>query len=601
MIISRVLINYSFIDAKATADMITSINNSENNKLSAFYLNKRVISLCLFLIAILIRIYQAYKGGIGFFPDSTQYLSMASNLIDHNNLESFGAMFPDIMRPILYSLLVAVFYYFSHNILFSGVAVSILAGAFSVIAIYYIACELFSPRVAALAGLLATMNPTLVVVSTYCLTDSLALCFLLFAYLFGLKIITTERYIYAIFSGVLFVLAFLTRQITEIHIYSFLLLFTLIMIYRKKTLSLLKFVGILVVSILLSLTPYMYFTYTKTGHVVINTGKDYFGVKKAVLQHKINDGFYDKIEKRYRNMTEPFKSQVNSEIEYRALNDKNDRLLSFDYYYKVIEPQKKDNAGLSIIRKENLRKVLFNAYDLCALLWHSYGLLALFFLVGLYLCILNGQFFALFALFAIGADIMLILLEHHEDRYAINILAFISIFAAYGLTMSIYYGTKNIKSAMSVDKINNVILLMLLILSLVWNIKIYSENINRIKAENNKLTTITDSIAKYIKPGYSIAAHYPTYVFPLKGEYIPLPIAEYENTLEYLKKRKADYLIMSPDAVKLRPFLSIPKLNQDREFSLLKEITINNENWYLYKKILSPEYTKTDKTRPVNQ
>ncbi len=559
------------------------MNNNVPDKISEILTHKRIISLCLFILALVIRAYQFYKSGSGFFPDSTQYLSMASNLIDHNKLVSFGALFPDIMRPIFYPLTVSAFYIITKNILLSGVAVSIIAGAISIVAIYYIACELFDPAVASVAGILAAVNPTLMAVSTYCLTDALALCFLLFAYLFGFKMITTERYLFAILSAVFFALGFLTRQIVEIHAYSFLFFISLTMLFRKKITSLIKLVSVLLCTTIIAIAPYLYFTYKKTGHVVLNTGKDYFGVQNAVLQHKMNDGFYDKITQNYFNMSETFKNLLDSEIEFRALNDNNERLLSFDYYYRVFEPIRTNNTGSSILEKG--KKIIFNARELLALLWSSHGLLILFLLAGLFFMIKDRAFALFFIIFSISADVTLILLEHQEDRYAINILAFLSIIIAYGLVTTINVWKSKVSSNVS-NKIGNISLVVILLLSLILNVRIYSRTMNKIKAENEKLTKVVTRIEEYVKPGSFIAARYPTYIFLLKGEYVPLPMAEFENTMEYLMNKKVEYLIISPDALQLRPYLSVEKLNHESKFKLLKEVKVNNENWYIYKNCL---------------
>ena len=557
---------------------------TKNNIVMRIFSKKWIWILLLLLISILIRSYHFYKAGPGFFPDSTQYLSMASNLIDHHKLESFGAMFPDIMRPVLYPIFVSIIYFFSNDILLSGVLVSLIAGCLSVVVVYYIANELFDSTVSKIAGLIAALNPTLVTVSTYCLTDSLSLLFLLLAYLFGLKLINNDRYIYAVYSGLFFAISFLTRQIVEIHIYAFLVFYAGVLSWRKKYYSLVRNLCFLVISVTIVVSPYIYHTYRETGRIIFNTGKDYYGVKDYVLMHKINDGFYGKVINSYENVSDDLKKRIEGEIAFRAINDNRDGLLTFDYYFKVAKPVKK----LSIyaeVGKQGLRKIFGNVYYLLALFWYSFGFLMIFFFVGsCWLLVEKKWVILVFSLFAVMADLMIILQGHHEDRYAINILAFMTIITAFGMVNAFSFWIKEEKHRVG-KWIMFLILVILVVGGAVSLPKKYAKSIDFLKNENEILYRVTDEFRNNLKPDSRVAARWPTYVFLLNGRYVPLPIAEYDGTVEYFKKKGIEYLIMDPDAIKLRPFFTISKLNQDGTFRLERRIETKNGEWYLYKTI----------------
>lgn len=556
---------------------------TKNNIVMRMFSKKWIWILFLLLISVLIRSFHFYDAGPGFFPDSTQYLSMASNLIDHHKLESFGAMFPDIMRPILYPIIVAIFYLFSGNILLSGVLVSLIAGCLSVVAVYYVANELFDSTVGKIAGLIAALNPTLVTVSTYCLTDSLSLLFLLFAYLFGLKLINNDRYIYAVYSGLFFALGFLTRQIVEIHIYAFLVFYSGVLICRRKYYSLLKNMSLLVISVAIVVSPYIYHNYRETGQIIFNTGKDYYGVKDYVLTHKINDGFYQRTLNCYKNVTDNFKRQLEGEIMFRALNDSNDDLLAFDYYYKVIRPINMISI-YKMIRKETITNLYNNIYNLFSLFWYSFGVIIGFFILGVYQLLNKRRYLLLlFILFAVLADLLSIFQGHLEDRYAINILVFITIVTAFGMA-NVFQLIKCLEKGRIVRTLLVTAMVGSIFLSLVFIPLKYKNSINSVRRENETLFRITYEFKDQIIPDSKVASRWPTYVFFLKGKYFPLPIGDFNSTIEYLDKKNVDYLIMDPPAIQTRPFFTISNIEESLKYELQKKILINNEYWYLYKR-----------------
>lgn len=543
--------------------------------------NRTVQIGLLIFISALIRVYYVYAAGPGFFPDSTQYLSMAVNLIENNRFESFGAMFPDIMRPVLYPLMVSIVYLLSGKILFSGAFVSILAGCLAVILIYFIAEELFDQLTAIIAAGITAVHPTLVSVSTYCLTDELALAFLLSAYLFGIKWIKEEKYHFALLTGFCFALGFLSRQIIEIHFYSFIIFLTIKKLWEKKYRIWFRQAPIILISFFIAMVPYLIFTFQHTGKIVLNTGKDYYGVKDYVLQHKINDGFYDKIADHFKNPSSELKRGLDGEIMFRALNDKNDDLLAFDYYFKKIEPTQKISPFI-FISSEKIKKTSVVIFSLLKLLGYSFGILMIFAILGFgYGLIKRNYWELLFAGFAVAADLLFISQSHLEDRHAINILSFIAIITAYGFKNSLSFSGKF--RSVNRAKIYKGLFIFILMIGLVLFLPKFKNYMDANKMEMERLSNVVNAFSKEIEPNSIIAARYPMYVFLLKGKYVPLPIAEYEGTLKYLKNKKAGYLILSPDAIQLRPFFNLEKISGNQKFRIIKEIVIDKKPWVLYK------------------
>jgi 4-amino-4-deoxy-L-arabinose transferase-like glycosyltransferase len=559
----------------------------ENSRLKEVprILNKEwIVLFSLVLFAILLRTYHAYKAGIGFSPDSAQYLYMAANFIDHGQLASFGATFPDIMRPVLYPLFVAAIYLLTGNILLSGVIVSIVAGGFTIVAVYFIAKELFDHRTAFIAAILAAINYHLIIVSTYCWTDSLALFFLLLGYLSGLKLIRTGKYTYAILAGVFFVLGFLTRQIVEIHFYSFVLFYILTIIHKKDYMGSFKRLMVLLFVLCLVLSPYLYFTYKETGRIVVNTGKDYVGVKSKVLKHKKVDGFYQKVLNGYENVSPVFKKQLVNEIGNRALNDGNNGLLAFDYYFKRIDTAAGGNWIVEGFR--NRAPVISrNLTDLFVSIRHTFGFFSLFMLAGMYFCLKEKRYsLLLFFCFATVADVMFIARGHYEDRYAINIMVFFLIVVAYGIRKTIRL--RKIREKHSISGMATFALALIALCLSLWSVPdSYRKGIGAVNHVNSRINSVVNAFKAYIEPDSLIAARQPTCVFLLSGKYVPLPIADFNDTVEYLSNEKAKYLLLSPRAIRLRPFLATMVLNESPSFQLVKKTTVNNEEWFLYKRL----------------
>ena len=548
-------------------------------------LNKEwIVLFSLVLFAILLRGYHSYNAGIGFSPDSAQYLYMAANFVDHGRLASFGATFPDIMRPVLYPLFVSVVYVLTGNILLSGAIVSIVAGGVSIVAVYFIAKELFDRRTALIAAILAAINYHLIIVSTYCWTDSLALFFLLLGYLTGLKLIRTGRYTYAILVGVFFALGFLTRQIVEIHFYSFALFYFLTIIYEKNYLGSFKRLMVLLFALGMVLSPYLYFTYKETGRIVINTGKDYVGVKSKVLKHKMADGFYQKVMSFYQSTSPAHEKRLESELGNRALNDRNDGLLAFDYYFRRIESAGADNWIVAGFR--NRAKVITkNLGDLYMSIQHTFGFFLLFILAGMYFCLKEKRYFLLlFLFFATVADGMFIARGHYENRYAINIMVFVLIIVAYGIRKTV--SLKNIQQRHSLTAMTTSALALVVLGLSLWSVPgSYQKGIGAVAHINTRFRNVVDAFQAYVEPDALIAARQPTCVFLLSGKYVPLPIADFDDTAEYLNTKKTKYLLLSPRAIKLRPFFSVTALNRNLNFQLVKKTVVDNEEWYLYKRL----------------
>lgn len=547
------------------------------------FTGKRLIVFFILIVSILVRVYHLQKAGAGLFPDSTQYLSMATNLIYLNKLESFGAHFPDIMRPILYPIFVSTFYFVSGDIMLSAILVSIIAGVLSVVVLYYIGAQLLNKTAGAIAGMVAAINPTLTAISTYCLTDALAILFLLLSYLFGFRVIKTGRARDALAVGFFLALGFLTRQIVEIHIYSFFLLLTLVLLLRKSYSNLIKR-GILIIAVMVIVwSPYVYYVYKQTGEITLNTGKAYLGVKEAVLRHKIEDGFYEKLIALERP-NEFWRTKLEWEILYRSLNDRNDGLLSFDYYFNKAE-KKKMNSFRPLFTWEKMQKVLGNTCDLLKLIRYSFGPLMIFGLVGIYILIRRKQYLIQCCIVtAIAADILFILRGHLEERYAANILMFFAILVGLGLC-SFFNWMRGLERGRLRKIVFGSVAVIIIVFSVLCIPGKYGKSIISLKHGNAVLGRVRDEFKKIVGQNAKISARLPTFVFVLRGEFVPFPLAEFTDTLQYLEKKGVEYLLLDPIVVEREPFFIPAEIERTPKWKLEKSVMINKSRWYLYKKV----------------
>lgn len=128
--------------------------------------------------------------------------------------------------------------------LIAGRLPSVLAGIFSLVAVYKISLEMFKSKIGAIvSGLLYIIFPFCLLYDRMALFDSMLSAGLLWTVYFSLKVSEKGKYLYVLFGGITFGLAFLSKPTAIV----FIPIILLIMVLSFKKWSLLM--GILLISI----------------------------------------------------------------------------------------------------------------------------------------------------------------------------------------------------------------------------------------------------------------------------------------------------------------------------------------------------------------
>jgi len=181
-------------------------------------------SSSIFFLAFVVR--ALYAGSrLWWAGDSPWYVGVAKNIAFRHSFELTPGI-PTALRPPLYPLLIAAFWWTDNAPITAVILVQSICGAATVVLVYLIAKDHFSHRVALIAALGATFAPMTVHYTAVILSESI------FTFLLVLGVFFWERN-RGLASGLAFGLAALTRTIV-IPFLGCLALLTLLPPWRNK-------------------------------------------------------------------------------------------------------------------------------------------------------------------------------------------------------------------------------------------------------------------------------------------------------------------------------------------------------------------------------
>lgn len=131
-----------------------------------------------------------YQGG-----DSPGYMLLAKNLIEHNTLSFSGAdpYDPTNLRTPIYPLFLALIYFIFHSFI-PAIFFGALISAFAAPSVYLIAREIFSGKVALIAGILTAIEPMGLFLGVSILTEGVFTSILLFSIYFFIRYLKIENF-----------------------------------------------------------------------------------------------------------------------------------------------------------------------------------------------------------------------------------------------------------------------------------------------------------------------------------------------------------------------------------------------------------------------
>jgi 4-amino-4-deoxy-L-arabinose transferase-like glycosyltransferase len=199
-----------------------------------------------------------------------------------------------------YPFLISLFSIFSGNLESAAYSVSIVLGSLTVLPLFYLAKKIFDYRIAYLASVLVVFFPALVVISTVPLSEATYTFFLLITLLCGWLFISKRSYLYAVLFGILSGICYLTRP-EFLVAFGFMLLVFLVSELRKKSEKknrTFAWFGLAVIGFLILALPYINFMHSQTGHWILSgktahnilkqeaysRGEDYMQQRKAFAE-----------------------------------------------------------------------------------------------------------------------------------------------------------------------------------------------------------------------------------------------------------------------------------------------------------------------------
>lgn len=225
-------------------------------------IKKEFVFLAIILISNAVTLVYFFDANKGYWWDETVYLGLARNLFEdkgyqiNTGQETFRA-------PLFPFMISGIWKIFG----FSETVIRLLPIIFalgSALIVYFFAKKLYNVEIALWAVLIISTTPMLIFFSEKFLTESLFI-FLSAVSLYSLYIATEEKkYFYYIVSGIFISLSFLTRYpgflLGIVYI-----LYPLLTKKKPKTLIKNKFYILGIISLLVILSPWLFFNYQNSG------------------------------------------------------------------------------------------------------------------------------------------------------------------------------------------------------------------------------------------------------------------------------------------------------------------------------------------------
>lgn len=168
----------------------------------------------IFVLALLLRFILAFYCDDTPIKDASGYDALAVNIINGKGFSLDGEL-TAWREPLYPFFLSSIYYFFGHNYKAVRITQAIL-GALVCIFVFLIAKMLFNEKVGFISALIASVNPSLVRITTYLLTENLYTFLFMIAILLLLRQARSKNYINLFCLGAVLGLVALTRSLAII-------------------------------------------------------------------------------------------------------------------------------------------------------------------------------------------------------------------------------------------------------------------------------------------------------------------------------------------------------------------------------------------------
>lgn len=239
----------------------------------------------LFLVAFLIRlaILKYYRTPLE--GDAAIYGKIAWGIKTGHGLHWWAV----VWSPF-YPFMTFLFSFFAGGLESAAFAVSIFLGSLTVVPFFYLAKRIFNHQVAYLGSFLVVFYPALITISVVPLSEATYTFFLLTAIWCGWLLLSERSYLYAGLFGILSGVCYLTRPEFLVAFVFILLVFLVTELRRKlakKTSTWVLFL-VSVAGFLILALPYINFMHSQTGHWILS-GKTAHNILKQQAYSKEED------------------------------------------------------------------------------------------------------------------------------------------------------------------------------------------------------------------------------------------------------------------------------------------------------------------------
>ncbi len=501
-----------------------------------------VLSLCV--LALILRTALVIAVPDILTHEGAEYARMAENLWAGHGLVGTidTGSGPQLVHSPLYPALIAPLVPLFGGTEHAAKFVSIVMGTLMVIPIFLIAQELYGYGVGLMAGMLTAIHPYLVWLPSTAYSETTFMTMTLFAVFWGMQCFNRGRLRDALFSGIFFGLAYLSRPLALAYpaVTTFFILLTIWYNQRRFIQCLTQCLWLLIPFMLLAM-PYVWFLYDATGHIRFE-GK---GPIVYTISERMETGM-DYWEASYgiSGDLEP----VGPELDHTAFviaAGKQDKTNGMTYYLLKYGSRNAGSVVKNILKFSTPIIPVLALWGLFGSPWDRRRIISELYLI------------AIVALMILP----LLALLFTWSRYVAPLVPFLIIWAAKGAQEG-YFWLRDTGAAVNWGwlrqgwlrqgwlQVTAFLLLITLILGSAVCLPPFSINPDRlIRKEAGLWLAAHDNEAKAVMDVLPLTPYY------AKGSWLPLPYADSERALAYIAGKNPDYIVLADGDRDKRPYI----------------------------------------------
>jgi len=259
------------------------------NKIIIFFksLNERQILFLLIGTAFILRLYAVLMAqGISY--DGAHYGFVARDFLKDHFIKGLSSP-----APPFYPFLISLFSVDTAHVEIIGRCLSLFFGTFTIIPLFYLVKKTIGQKEAIFSALFYTFHPSLVTYSGMMLTEATYWGLLILSVYFFWTGLNNKKVMKIMLSGFFLGLAYLTRPEGIGYIIIYLIWIVVDGILKRSWPKKFVFMGILILSVLIFVLPYVLYIHQETGQWLISkkaVGTQSHFIKKNIEEIKLSKG-----------------------------------------------------------------------------------------------------------------------------------------------------------------------------------------------------------------------------------------------------------------------------------------------------------------------